>query len=123
MYEYWSSMWHGDRAIARSKGGLAVAALAIAAVAIASGVYFNARASDGRDPDVGSGKVIDSENVELAASQTEAIDVTTVSERSFPLQRDAVGSIDFNEDLLTQVFTPYQGRIVRLFAKLGDHVT
>jgi len=46
-----------------------------------------------------------------------------VSERAFPLQRDAVGSIDFNEDLSTQVFTPYQGRIVKLFARLGDNVS
>jgi cobalt-zinc-cadmium efflux system membrane fusion protein len=33
-----------------------------------------------------------------------------------------VGSIDFNEDMLTQVFTPYQGKIVGLFAKIGDEV-
>jgi cobalt-zinc-cadmium efflux system membrane fusion protein len=51
------------------------------------------------------------------------INVTAVSEHTFPLQREAVGSIDFNEDLATQVFTPYQGRIVKLFAKLGDNVT
>ena len=40
----------------------------------------------------------------------------------FPLQDQAVGSIDFNEDMETQVFTNYQGRIVSLFAKVGDDV-
>ena len=90
---------------------------------LAGGIYFSARADNTHKPDSGAGKVIDPDNVELAQSQTESIDVTTVSERAFPLQRDAVGSIDFNEDLSTQVFTPYQGRIVKLFAKLGDNVT
>ena len=89
---------------------------------LAGGIYFSARADDTHKPD-SAGKVIDPDNVELAQSQTESIDVTTVSERTFPLQRDAVGSIEFNEDLSTQVFTPYQGRIVQLFAKLGDNVT
>ena len=46
----------------------------------------------------------------------------TVGEREFPIEKFSVGSIDFNEDLLTQVFTPYQGRIVGIFAKIGDEV-
>ena len=98
-------------------------AATIAALTLAGGVYFSAHADDAHKPTVGAAAVIDPNNVELAASQTEAIDVATVSERAFPLQRDAVGSIDFNEDLSTQVFTPYQGRIVKLFARLGDNVS
>jgi membrane fusion protein, heavy metal efflux system len=102
---------------------IAVAAATVAALTLAGGAYFSARADDTRKPDVHAGAVIDPENVELAASQSESIDVATVSERAFPLQRDAVGNIDFNEDLSTQVFTPYQGRIVKLFARLGDNVS
>jgi cobalt-zinc-cadmium efflux system membrane fusion protein len=98
-------------------------AATVAALTLAGGTYFNAHADDARKPEVGAGAFIDPDNVELATSQTESIDVATVSERAFPLQRDAVGSIDFNEDLSTQVFTPYQGRIVKLFAKLGDNVS
>jgi cobalt-zinc-cadmium efflux system membrane fusion protein len=33
-----------------------------------------------------------------------------------------VGNIDFNEDMAAQVFPPYQGRIVKLYAMLGDNV-
>ncbi|MDB6011319.1 MAG: efflux transporter periplasmic adaptor subunit [Gammaproteobacteria bacterium] len=102
---------------------IAATAATVAALTLAGGAYFSARADDTRKPEVSAGAVIDPENVELAASQTESIDVATVSERAFPLQRDAVGSIDFNEDLSTQVFTPYQGRIVKLFARLGDNVS
>jgi cobalt-zinc-cadmium efflux system membrane fusion protein len=90
---------------------------------LTGGIYLTARAGDTHERPIDASKVIDPDNVELAQSQTESIDVTTVSEKTFPLQRDAVGSIDFNEDLSTQVFTPYQGRIVKLFAKLGDSVT
>jgi membrane fusion protein, heavy metal efflux system len=102
---------------------IAVTAATVAALTLAGGAYLSARADDTRKPEVRAGAVIDPENVELAASQTESIDVATVSERAFPLQRDAVGSIDFNEDLSTQVFTPYQGRIVKLSARLGDNVS
>ncbi len=94
----------------------------VTALTLSCGVYFGARADDAHKPAVHAGAVIDPENVELAASQTDSIDVATVSERAFPLQRDAVGSIDFNEDLSTQVFAPYQGRIVTLSARLGDNV-
>ena len=102
---------------------MAATAATVVALTLAGGAYFSARADDTRKPEVHAGAVIDPENVELAASQTESIDVATVSERAFPLQRDAVGSIDFNEDLSTQVFTPYQGRIVKLTATLGDNVS
>jgi membrane fusion protein, heavy metal efflux system len=61
-------------------------------------------------------------SVELLETQLKAVKVEVASEREFPLEKSAVGSIDFNEEMLTQVFTPYQGRIVGLFAKVGDEV-
>jgi membrane fusion protein, heavy metal efflux system len=60
--------------------------------------------------------------VELLETQLKAVKVEVASEREFPIEKSAVGSIDFNEEMLTQVFTPYQGRIVELFAKIGDEV-
>jgi cobalt-zinc-cadmium efflux system membrane fusion protein len=64
----------------------------------------------------------DSNAVELSDSQREMISIGTATEREFPRERDAVGSIDFNEDLAAQVSTPYQGRIVHIEAKIGDAV-
>ncbi len=61
-------------------------------------------------------------SVELLETQLKAVKVEVASERDFPIEKSAVGSIDFNEELLTQVFTPYQGRIVGLYAKVGDEV-
>jgi membrane fusion protein, heavy metal efflux system len=64
-----------------------------------------------------------SNGVVLSDAQLQMVNVGTVSEYVFPLQREAVGNIDFNEDMQTQVFPPYQGRIAQLFAKLGDNVS
>jgi membrane fusion protein, heavy metal efflux system len=60
--------------------------------------------------------------VVLSASQLAKIGIEPVSERPFPQEVHAVGTIDFNQELLTQVFTPYQGRIIKTFASVGDVV-
>ncbi|MDR3468056.1 MAG: efflux RND transporter periplasmic adaptor subunit [Xanthobacteraceae bacterium] len=60
--------------------------------------------------------------VELNDKQMATLKVEKVGELDFPNQKSAVGNIDFNEDMTLQVFTPYQGRIIDLYAKLGDEV-
>jgi cobalt-zinc-cadmium efflux system membrane fusion protein len=62
------------------------------------------------------------DSVDLSDSQLASIKVEAVEERDFPIEKRAVGSIDFNEDMAVQVFTPYQGRIIALFAQIGDDV-
>ncbi len=61
-------------------------------------------------------------SVVLADTQLASINVEPVGEHAFPQEMQAVGNIDFNQDLLTQVFTQYQGRIIKAFAKVGDTV-
>jgi membrane fusion protein, heavy metal efflux system len=74
----------------------------------------NAEAASGaRDPD----------SIDLSDAQLSAVKVEPVEERDFPVEKEAVGSIDFNEDLALQVFTPYAGRIIALFAEIGNDVT
>jgi membrane fusion protein, heavy metal efflux system len=48
--------------------------------------------------------------------------VASVAEREFVIEKQAVGNVDFDENLSTQVFSPYQGRIIRTFADLGEAV-
>jgi cobalt-zinc-cadmium efflux system membrane fusion protein len=62
------------------------------------------------------------QSVELNDKQLTSVKVETVGEHVFPVERVAVGSIDFNEELTVQVFTPYQGKIIDVFAKVGDEV-
>jgi membrane fusion protein, heavy metal efflux system len=61
-------------------------------------------------------------SVELNDKQLASVKVETVGEHLFPVEKVAVGSIDFDEDMTVQVFTPYQGKIIELFAKVGDEV-
>jgi cobalt-zinc-cadmium efflux system membrane fusion protein len=61
-------------------------------------------------------------SIDLNDKQMTAVKVDRVAEYAFPVERTAVGSIDFNEELLTQVFTPYQGKILELSTKVGDEV-
>jgi membrane fusion protein, heavy metal efflux system len=62
------------------------------------------------------------DSVDLSDSQLASVRVEPVADHDFPVQKEAVGSIDFNEDMETQVFTPYQGRIIALYAAIGDDV-
>jgi cobalt-zinc-cadmium efflux system membrane fusion protein len=61
-------------------------------------------------------------SVLLNDKQLASVKVEAVGEHEFPVQKTAVGSIDFNEDMTVQIFTPYQGKIIALFAKVGDEV-
>jgi len=110
--------------------GAAVVAIVVSFVA---GVYFSSRLRNPQPVALGVGNAIAAPDgkavsapaanmVELLETQLKAVKVEVASERDFPIEKSAVGSIDFNEELLTQVFTPYQGRIVGLFAKVGDEV-
>src|SRR5262249_30846134 len=60
--------------------------------------------------------------VNLTGTQVGTVKVEAASEREFAIEKESVGSIDFNQEMTVQVFTPYQGRIVGLFAKVGDDV-
>ena len=61
-------------------------------------------------------------SLDLTDSQLVAVKVEPVEVRVFPVEKEAVGSIDFNENMTVQIFTPYQGKIIALFAKVGDEV-
>ena len=62
------------------------------------------------------------DSVDLSDAQLAYVKVEPVEERDFPVEKEAVGSIDFNEDMAVQVFTPYPGRIIALYASVGDDV-
>lgn len=62
------------------------------------------------------------DSLDLSDAQLATVKVEPVEEHEFPVEKEAVGSIDFNENLAVQVFAPYQGRIIALFAEVGDDV-
>ena len=54
--------------------------------------------------------------------QLQAIKVDSVVLKRFRVEKSATGRIAFNEDAATPVFTPYTGRVLRLFGKPGVEV-
>jgi len=112
--------------MAQGKRSILIGAL-VAVVALSAGYYFvinygSAPKLAGSGDTVGSNATSTADSVELLENQLKFIKVAAIEERDFPIEKEAVGSIDFNQELLTQVFTPYQGKIIGLFAKVGDEV-
>jgi cobalt-zinc-cadmium efflux system membrane fusion protein len=70
----------------------------------------------------GAGEPVSRDSVELSDSQLALVKVEPAGEHVFAIEKSAVGTIDFNQEMSVQVFTPYQGRIVSLFATVGDEV-
>ncbi len=123
----------------RNQTAFVVAAVAAAILIIAAGAYFvhsDGGPSEGfgdaathayaKETDstltIGQGRPVATDSVDLSDSQLSSVKVEPVGDYVFPIEKGAVGSIDFNQEMSVQVFTPYQGRIVGLFAKVGDEV-
>jgi membrane fusion protein, heavy metal efflux system len=104
----------------------AAAALAVVAV---TGVLaiFALHGASGRAAESNGARRSDTarppaDTVELKPSQLGAIKIAPIGDHQFAYRKQAVGIIDFNQDLNVQVFTPYQGRIIETRADLGDLV-
>jgi cobalt-zinc-cadmium efflux system membrane fusion protein len=61
-------------------------------------------------------------SLDLSSSQLNSIKIESVGSYPFPVEKDAVGNIDFDEDLSVQVFPAYQGTILKTFGELGARV-
>jgi cobalt-zinc-cadmium efflux system membrane fusion protein len=70
----------------------------------------------------GSGKLADSPIVDLTEKQAGTLKIAPVGPRDFVIVKTAVGTIDFNENLLVQLFSQYPGKILKAFYNLGDEV-
>ena len=64
----------------------------------------------------------DDQSVDLTEKQAASLRIGPVTSRDFVIQKTAVGTIDFNENLLVQVFSQYQGKILKAFYNIGDEV-
>ena len=78
--------------------------------------------SPSKGPNGISASPLASQALELSSQEFAKFRVEPVQEHEFKTQREAVGSIDFNQEMSVQVFTPFPGRIISLFAKAGDDV-
>jgi membrane fusion protein, heavy metal efflux system len=70
----------------------------------------------------GTGATTDDTSVDLSEKQASALKIGNVTSRDFTVFKTAVGTIDFNEDLLVQVFSQYPGKILKASFNIGDDV-
>ena len=109
---------------------LAAGCAALLLATLIAVTHFSAKADDTRS--AGTGPKVNAPaaspaprtdpSVELTDAQLKSIKIGVAAEHGFPQERTAVGSIDFNENLAVQVFSPYQGKIIRAYAEVGDQV-
>jgi membrane fusion protein, heavy metal efflux system len=105
------------RAVAATAAAIVLGALAYLALQGRSGNAAEANAAR-----QSSASAPTPDTVELKASQLGAIKIAPTGDHEFVYRKQAVGIIDFNQDLNVPVFTPYQGRIIQAYADLGDLV-
>jgi membrane fusion protein, heavy metal efflux system len=103
-----------------------VAAAATAILATLLGVgYIHGQATGEHTPQPSSGESKTSRSapiLELSPSQVTAIKIAAVGAYLFPVEKDAVGTIDFDGDLSVPVFPDYQGTIIEALGQLGAEV-
>jgi membrane fusion protein, heavy metal efflux system len=73
--------------------------------------------SDAAAPDLSA------QSVKLSGKQVKAVKFEPVGYRDFQIKKTAVGSIDFNRDRSVQVFPPFLGKIIAVFADEGEMAT
>lgn len=61
--------------------------------------------------------------VNLNDQQARQVQVITAGTVAFAASIEAVGYVDFNQDRLAQIFSPYQGRVLAVDARAGDDVS
>ena len=102
-----------------------VVASVATAIIIAAGVVESAcsrgQAANAKAPQDSAPKSSVS-SLDLSPSQLNSIKIEAVGSYQFPVEKDAVGNIDFDEDLSVQVFPAYQGTILKTFGELGAMV-
>ncbi len=105
---------------------MVAAAVALAAVmAIVESGRTRGQATNTTTPEnsaAKSSKAQPAATLELTPTQLSAIKVEPVGSYLFPVEKEAVGNVDYDEDLSVQVFPAYQGTIIATLVQLGAQV-
>jgi len=107
----------------------AVVLVAAVAIVVATGLLESGRsrsqATNANTPQESGAKSNTSPSeatLDLSPSQLSSIKIEPVGSYLFPVEKEAVGNIDYDEDLSVQVFPDYQGTIIATLAQLGAEV-
>jgi cobalt-zinc-cadmium efflux system membrane fusion protein len=61
-------------------------------------------------------------SVDLSEKQAASVKVGAAQTRAFEILKTSIGTIDFNENMLVQVFSQYSGKILKAFYNVGDDI-
>ncbi|MGD0457250.1 MAG: efflux RND transporter periplasmic adaptor subunit [Terriglobia bacterium] len=107
----------------------AVVLVTAAAIVVATGLLESGRsrgqATNAKTPQEAGAKSNTSPSeaiLDLSPSQLNSIKIEPVGSYLFPVEKEAVGNIDYDEDLSVQVFPAYQGTIIQALGELGAEV-
>ena len=118
--------WHSLTSGRRRKIAVGATAAAALVAALIGSAHLRARADEparaSPGPKASAPAPGTDASVQLTDTQLRSVTISPAETHEFPLERSAVGSIDFNENLAVQVFSPYQGRIIKAYAEIGDEV-
>src|ERR1035441_1096933 len=108
---------------------VAIVSVTAAAIIIATGLLESgcgrgqaANAKTSRESSAKSNVSSSEATLDLSASQLNSIKIEPVGSYEFPVEKEAVGNIDFDGDLSVQVFPAFQGTILNTFGELGARV-
>jgi cobalt-zinc-cadmium efflux system membrane fusion protein len=96
--------------------------LAIGAVVIAAGVVFVLMPDRVEEKTEQASPTTPDGAVKLSDQQWAGMRVSPVKTMPFFVSQETDGNIAIDDDLVTQVFSPYSGRVTKLFARVGDVV-
>lgn len=111
--------WVGRRRVALILSALVLVALAAIGMCSTGGAT---KATSAGQLSQSAENASGSPTVTLSPTQLRAITIAPVGTYAFPLDKDAVGSIEYDGNLSVQVFSPYQGKIIGTLAEVGDAV-
>jgi len=107
----------------------AVVLVAAAAIVVATGLLESGRSrsqatntNTPQEPGAKSKTSPSEATLELSPSQLNSIKIEPVGSYLFPVEKEAIGNIDYDEDLSVQVFPAYQGTIIQALGELGAEV-
>lgn len=98
---------------------IAAVAAGVSVLAVRSLPVSDMNGAKGKQP---AAEASTAQYLDLTETQANAIEVLSVSERDFILFKNAIGTIDFNQNKFVQVFSQYQGKILSAFFNVGDDV-
>jgi membrane fusion protein, heavy metal efflux system len=99
-----------------------VTMIVVAAAVFLSGRGTSANTNTQQGNSSASNRSQSDPTVDLTSSQLNSIKIEPVGSYAFPVEKEAVGSISFADDLTVDIFPAYPGTIIKAFLELGDRV-